>query len=232
MAERDIGNYLRLRIEEADARLRAVAQVVGHSTSKGNTGEDVLRDVIASFLPVRCEVSTGFVVSRRNGADLELKQIDIIVYSRNKSVPLYRDRNLVVVTPDMPQMALESKMAMHKTQLKEAIENIETVKRLRSDIACVVWSYTVMTLDTLKKHLPTFLANIDSEKWPDQILNLERGYVVSRKKQRHTNGPEWTAFHGRKFVAKSLFQTILFSADVDNLTPLIAEIKPDRSEQF
>ena len=64
MAERDIGTYLRLRIEEADARLRAVAQVVGHSTSKGNTGEDVLRDVIASFLPVRCEVSNGFVVSK------------------------------------------------------------------------------------------------------------------------------------------------------------------------
>ena len=175
-------------------------------------------------------------LARKNGADLESKQIDIMVYDRSRSVPLYRDRNLVVVTSDMPRMALESKMAMHKTQLKEAIENIETVKALRSGITCVVWSYTGMTLETLKKHLPTFLVNIDSEKWPDQIFNLERGYVVSRKKQQqqqqHTNAPEWTAFHGRKFVAKSLFQTILFAADVDNLTPLIAEIKPDRSEQF
>lgn len=151
MPHNDIGEYLQLRIEEVNARLKAVANVVSQSSSKGDTGEGVLRDIITSFLPVRCEVSNGFVISKASGRFAQSRQIDVLVYERSKSVPLYRDNSIAVVTPDMPIMALESKMVMNKKQLVEAITNIQAVKALRSDITGVIWAYGGMTLKTLKR---------------------------------------------------------------------------------
>lgn len=126
MPHNDIGEYLQLRIEEINARLKAVANVVSQSSSKGDTGEGVLRDIITSFLPVRCEVSNGFVISKASGRFAQSRQIDVLVYERSKSVPLYRDNSIAVVTPDMPIMALESKMVMNKKQLVEAITNMQS----------------------------------------------------------------------------------------------------------
>lgn len=231
MNQNHIAQYLLLRIKEASARLKAVATVVTQPTAKGTVGEGVLHDVIRGFLPIRCEVTSGFVVKPAGGKLRQSSQIDILIYDCDKSSPLYRDKNLAVVTADMPRLAIESKMVMNKSQLVEAISGVKSVKSFGANITGIVWAYHGMKLDTLKGHLSVLLKKIPHDKWPDHIFNFDRGYVVSRMTKQAPSA-NWIAFHGQDYVVRLLFQAILYGANVKNLMPFITKIKPTKTEKF
>lgn len=227
----DISRYLDLRIIEAKTRLDAIKELVVHSGTKGNVAESVFRDVLFAFLPTICSLSNGFVVGMQNGAYAISKQIDILLFNIDQSIPIYKDKDLAVVTAGMVRLAIECKLVMNKSQLRDAITNLATVKEFNRDITTLIWAYHGLTFPTIRSHIYTMLGALDYNLWPDQIFNLNRKYVISRPKIRPA-GYVWTVMHGASIIAKSLFQTILFSARVNNLTPFISTIIADRTETF
>lgn len=131
----------------------------------------------------------------------------------------------------MLRIAIESKLTLNKSKLREAITNVHSVKHISPAITSIVWSYSGMTLKTLKNHLRSMLGTIPYDKWPDQIFNLEEEYVVTRHKQKQ-QGVSWTACLGKGFVVCSLLQSVFFSANVSNLTPFLAKLLPEKTELF
>lgn len=225
---KDIKEYLQLRIKEASVKLDIVTKIIEHSVTKGNTAEQVLRDLITSFVPTSFNVSTGFIVKDQQVS----RQVDVLVFDHHKSVPLYYDKQFAVVTQDMPSLVVESKMQLNKASFRDAIDNICSVKRLNHEITGIIWGYSGLTFKILKNHLLTFGDDIVHKHMPDCIFNFDRGFVVVKLSPDGDDNYKWALLEEKTDLAKILIQRILYSTDVENLKPYIAEIEIPMDVKF
>src|SRR5215218_2161128 len=79
--------YWKLRMNGATMRLRAAQQIISHPSTRGGLAENLLRELIRDFLPLRWAAATGFIMD--SGSDGEGKpigtrsnQIDILIYDQ------------------------------------------------------------------------------------------------------------------------------------------------------
>lgn len=118
-------------IEGINAELRAnfetKADAISHSQQKGEAREEALRELLGTYLPERCGVSTGFVIDS-NG--YESNQIDIIVYDRMHT-PVFQIADSKQFFPCETVIAVgEVKSKIDSQELEDAIEKITSVKTL------------------------------------------------------------------------------------------------------
>jgi hypothetical protein len=110
--------YYRSLSREFDALKNRVRSFIRdrHWQTDGEWKESVLRSFLRRQLPRSSEVGRGFVLSSSG----QSTQIDILVYDATVPV-LFRDGDLVFVTPDAVQAAIEVKTAVNGGDLRSAL---------------------------------------------------------------------------------------------------------------
>lgn len=118
---------------QAKALQDRVRNLVPHWPTDGEWKEAVLRSILRGHLPSTVEVVRGFVVTESQAST----QIDILLYHNSKPT-LFRDGDLVIVTPDAVAGIIE---------VKTRIDNVSDLRKAA-------------------KLLATAAALIDSAPWP------------------------------------------------------------------
>src|SRR5688500_4396773 len=75
-----------------------------HWPTVGAWKETVLRSILRRHLPPALQIGSGFVISENGRSN----QIDVLIYDDSGPV-LFRDGDLVIVTPDVVRAAIEVK---------------------------------------------------------------------------------------------------------------------------
>lgn len=183
MANNYFRKYWRLRVEGAMARLQAVLEIIAHNPTRGAQAETTLRTLLAEFLPNRWGSGGGFILERSGRIS---RQVDILLYDQMSVSPIYRDGPLVVLSPKMVRVAIEVKSNLDGEAIKEALQNIETVKRTDPTALGIVFGYRGAKPDTLRKHLRKRIqeektaGTFEKKCLPDAIYVLERNIVIDR----------------------------------------------------
>jgi uncharacterized protein DUF6602 len=90
-----------------------------HWLTDGEWKESVLRNFLRPNLPRSVEVGRGFVVSAKGNSN----QIDVLIYDSAKPV-LFRDGDLVFVTPDAVCGAIEVKSNLNNTSFAQTVAKL------------------------------------------------------------------------------------------------------------
>ncbi len=109
------------------AQMNLINASIGHSLTYGEQNEETLRKLLRSALPAAYGVGSGIIV----GTDgTPSKQIDIIVYDQT-GVNLTLSDQTHLFFADQVLMTIEVKTHFNAKNLKEGLEAIASVKRLK-----------------------------------------------------------------------------------------------------
>ena len=112
--------------------LAGIRQAVDHAVTLGDETEISWVQFLSGILPNRYQVCDGFVLDadgRRSD------QIDVIVFDRHYSPPLFRAGNVQYVPAEAVYAVFEVKQRIDARRLKEASEKVASVRRLRRTTA-------------------------------------------------------------------------------------------------
>jgi hypothetical protein len=206
--------YWDLRVKSATTRLKAALEIITHNPTRGSLAQDVLRSLLAEFLPTQWAAGTGFIL---NPSNLTSKQIDIILYDRSVTAPVYRDDNIAVVSPDTAKIAIEVKSNLDKKAFKDAVKNAASVKKVDSKVRTLLFAYRSFGKhSTIRTHLRSAVRSarrtdgtIDRTKLPDSIYLFEHDIIADLAPvgAAHT----YEVFHAAEPVVKFFFTDVLTS---------------------
>ena len=97
----------------------------------GDYYEAIIRDAIRESISSSFAVRRGVILSEAGETS---RECDIIVYSAVEYGPLFLSENIVVVNPEAVRIVVQVKGTLNVENLKDAIENLEYVHRLRTGI--------------------------------------------------------------------------------------------------
>jgi hypothetical protein len=121
-------------------------QALQHSGLKGSANEKIVREFLRNYLPRHLDVSSGTAVDSHGGIS---KQLDIIIHDASRTPIFYSDESSRVVLVECVYAAVEVKACLDKSEIQNAFENMQSIKRLKkeayfepkSDIERVMYLY-------------------------------------------------------------------------------------------
>lgn len=127
--------------EETIGRLSEAGQI-GHPGEIGRARENILRDYLTNLVPPGFGLDTGFVIDALGGKSL---QQDIVIYRREYH-PIFKIGGVFLFPVESVAAVIEVKSTLSTAELKGALENVASVKRLdrRGDVAAVGANYTLI----------------------------------------------------------------------------------------
>lgn len=132
MPESNFIEYHKSIAKELNATKDRIRQLIGgrHWQTDGEHKEAVLRKVLRNHLPETMRVGKGFVCFRNESSN----QIDILITACEKPT-LFRDGELVLVTPDSVHAILEVKTKLNsRTEIRNALTKLsQNIERIRSN---------------------------------------------------------------------------------------------------
>jgi len=112
-------------------QLRAEVDLINtlfhHQGVKGEGNEAVLRELLIQFIPKRYGVGTGVVIDRNGN---QSRQCDIVIYDTFLYPSLLSLRSVHLFPVDIVYATIEVKTTLTANSVKEAKENIASVRRL------------------------------------------------------------------------------------------------------
>ena len=161
-------------MDGAALRLGAAKVVIDHRGSRGSLAENLLRELIAEFLPKRWVAGTGFVADAAGNLS---RQVDVLVFDQFEQSAIYRDGDFVVLGPDTAKVAIEIKSKLDKDQIPLAYKNIASVKRIAGDTKGIVFGYDSVAPRTFARHVRSWekKARYHRSLWPDHVFNMGGG---------------------------------------------------------
>ena len=109
------------------AELTSIRQAVDHGTTRGDETEIAWLDLMNKLLPNRYQVCDGFVV---DAGGWRSDQIDIIVFDRQYSPPLFMGGNVQHIPAESVYAVFEVKQRIDKRNLRQASRKVASVRRL------------------------------------------------------------------------------------------------------
>jgi len=91
----------------------------GHWPTDGEWKETVLRSFLRKNLPQPLEVGRGFIIGKERAST----QIDVLIYDSSKPV-LFRDGDLVFITPDAARGIIEVKSSLNNSTYRECVSKL------------------------------------------------------------------------------------------------------------
>lgn len=167
--------YWQLRVAAAAAQLEAARKIISHGTTRGTIAENTVRGIVAPLLPTRYGIASGFLLSKEAAAS---RQVDVLVFDRSESSPIYEDPACAVVSPDMAVLAVEVKSTLNRKDLRDAVENVASVKRLNPEVLAILFAFTGFNADTLATHLPAVVSPLAPAHRIDVMINLGQDYAA------------------------------------------------------
>lgn len=119
--------YFRSISTELDSLKNRVRHLIHdqHWQTDGEWKESVLRTIIQRSAPLNMTVGRGFIVDR----DRSSTQIDILIYDNSHPV-LYKDGDLVFISPSACRAVIEVKTSVTRTSFLRAVEKLGDVAEL------------------------------------------------------------------------------------------------------
>lgn len=116
------GIYLNIKNE-----INYITNLINHNVTKGTANENLLRSLLEKFLPKKYSLGSGIVFDKNGGFS---KQMDLIIYDSFHH-PTLLGQNMQYLFPiDTVYCVIEVKTTIDNQILKNAIEQIKSVKRL------------------------------------------------------------------------------------------------------
>lgn len=192
-----VANHYSRRVQQILSRFNDIReQIQKNEGVKGARVENEVRKFLLEFLPDKYKYGSGIVIDSSGGECDRSKQEDILIIDKFFNPKLFLDEEPTVYPVEVIYCGIEVKTSTDETSLKNAIENIASLKRLnyikepvtftRSN--GVIWSETTKPLgvifsfetkirnaETLLKHFNDGIKEIEKENRPDLICILNRG---------------------------------------------------------
>jgi hypothetical protein len=107
---------------------------------------------------------------------------------------------------------------LNKKDLREAVKNLASVKRLNSNIVTVLFAFTGLKADTLASHLSSYAKLLPPKERVDVIINLKHDYVAELDQAARSN---YDFYRVKGIAVKTLLLQTVASAKVKNLRDYI-----------
>jgi hypothetical protein len=128
--------YFKSISDELDVLKDRVRSIISnhHWPTDGEWKESILRTILRRHLPSTVEVARGFIIQSSRISTQISTQIDIMIIDISKPV-LYRDGDLVFVTPDSVRGIIEVKTKLQPANISRAFEalanNAQIIRNMR-----------------------------------------------------------------------------------------------------
>ena len=130
----DLNNLFQSTQQRMVAELTGIREAVDHGVTLGDETELAWRDFLARALPNRYQVADGFVVDADGWRS---DQIDIIVFDRQYSPPLFMAGNVQYVPAEAVYAVFEVKQRIDSRNLRLACAKAASVRALRRTSAAI-----------------------------------------------------------------------------------------------
>ncbi|MCB0202204.1 MAG: hypothetical protein KDI03_19220 [Anaerolineae bacterium] len=166
--------------DEFESRLNRVrSYVTKNNLSSGTANETILRNFLSELSSGRYRIGQGFICDPAI-ANAVSKQCDILVHDYQHYPLVHSESGIDIVFPQSATMVIEVKTRLSTNDMKEALANIESAKRLNRAINGVVFAFTSSTERTILNRLTVFSQNLSSRTAPIAILLLDKGLIIHR----------------------------------------------------
>lgn len=112
---------------ELEAALSSNRRIMPHEGEKGAAAELRWRDMLASYLPRRYSVRSGFVIDHADGVS---QQIDIIVHDAQYSPFLFQAGTSCFVPAESVYAVFDAKQEISKETIEATGKKVESVRKL------------------------------------------------------------------------------------------------------
>ena len=128
----ELGSLFESTQKKMVGEFSAIREALDHGGTLGDETELAWRDFISQLLPSRYHVCDGFVVD----ADGQRSdQIDIVVFDRHYSPPLFQAGNVQYVPAEAVYAVFEVKQRIDRKTLRQACAKVSSVRRLKRTTA-------------------------------------------------------------------------------------------------
>ncbi|GFP75410.1 DUF6602 domain-containing protein [Clostridium fungisolvens] len=129
-------NYHEIISKQIHSSEKFFESLIKHNNSNGIYKEQILKNIIRARIPRTIEVASGFI---KFESDVNSSQIDILLYD-SRYPTLFKEGDLVVVTPEAVRGIIEVKSTATQDELHEAlvrlgnnIEKLETALKQKAN---------------------------------------------------------------------------------------------------
>lgn len=157
----DIIEYHKSIARELEATKNRIRNLMDnpHWLSDGEWKESVLRYILRRHMPETTNIGRGFIFTHQGCSE----QIDILIYDRSKPV-LFKDGDLVFITPDAVKGIIEVKSKVNNNSLSKALSKL-------SEKASIVRNNTRSNND--------FFVGLFSYDYNSNASNLNRDHIIA-----------------------------------------------------
>jgi len=128
-SENSLQKIFRGLSQKLQADFELLSSQLSHSLSTGEAREFVLKELLRQYLPAKLGAEKGIIISSVEN-ELPSKQIDIIIYDKLNTPVLYYADNLRIFPIEGVYAVIEVKSNLDSKTLKNAIENVKSVKKM------------------------------------------------------------------------------------------------------
>jgi hypothetical protein len=125
-----VKKYYQHFAEKMLSEVASISEAISHAGEKGRNNEQVLVDFLKRYLPQRFSVDTGHVVAADGSRS---SQTDIIIHDRFNTPALFLGGASVLVPIETTYAVISVKTTLDKTELADAVKQIESVRRLKNE---------------------------------------------------------------------------------------------------
>ena len=124
-----VKKYYQYFAEKMLSEVASISEAISHAGEKGRNNEQVLVDFLKRYPPQRFSVDTGHVVAADGSRS---SQTDIIIHDRFNTPALFLGGASILV-PIETISVISVKTTLDKTELADAVKQIESVRRLKNE---------------------------------------------------------------------------------------------------
>ena len=159
-----------------------------HAPSAGENREDIVQKFLASHLPKRFGMSTGFMISHNGELS---RQADLMIVDHLNNSALLPDTPNQMWPVESVYALIDVKTNLGLNDLQDAIAKGQRFKKLArefcatntpmkiTDSLFVIWAFESPGSETMKKNLLEILTDLPSYERPDLIMVLNKLVVRS-----------------------------------------------------
>src|SRR2546425_1682633 len=115
-------------LHQLQGEVDLINALVPHNATKGDLNEQSLKRILASFLPNRYAIGSGFVVDSFGARS---KQVDIVVYDAIYSTKLFNATSQVIFPVETVLACIEVKTQINRAGLEEIVKENEAINKLQ-----------------------------------------------------------------------------------------------------
>jgi hypothetical protein len=210
--------------DELLARRDRIRSLTKQSKVQGDYHEALIRELVREQVPEKYKVGHGLVYEKTSGK--RSHECDVLVYG-TETRPLFefKSQDLVIAKPDSVKFVIQVKSKLTSKTLKDAINNLRSVKTMSSQIMCgVVGFETDVLLKTLyfnawKSKAVQFLCVFKSERVKEnrELLENQMKYFI-----------EILRYYGKSSLYSNTPHLVI---SIDENTSEFIALKDDDSEE-